>query len=147
MGKIIVGIVGLILILILAGKVLPDVIDTTASDDYSEPFAVTTGVDVTTTNETLSYDNYYTDLTGLTVDSDNVADSPTVMHYYEATNEVGVSGLAASDTRTLTIGYYREAGTQFYGFGGFMQLLPFLVIVGGIVACILGVYSGIKNRG
>lgn len=147
MGKIIVGIVGLILILILAGKVLPDVIDTTASDDYSEPFAVTTGVDVTTTNETLSYDNYYTDLTGLTVDSDNVADSPTVMHYYEDTNEVGVSGLAASDTRTLTIGYYREAGTQFYGFGGFMQLLPFLVIVGGIVACILGVYSGIKNRG
>ena len=147
MAKIVVGIVGLILILILAGNVLPDVIDTTASDDYSEPFAVTTGVGETTTNETLSYDNYYTDLTGLTVESDNVADTPVIMSYDDDDNIVGVSGLAASDSRTLTIGYYREAGTQFYGFGGFMRLLPFLVIVGGIVACILGVYSGIKNRG
>jgi len=147
MNKILIGIVGLILVLILAGTVLPDVIDTTASDDYSEPFAVTTGSGVTTTNETLSYDNYYTDLTGLTVESDNVADTPIVMSYDVDANEVGISGLAASDTRTLTIGYYREAGTQFYGFGGFMRLLPFLIIVAGICACILGIYSGVKNRG
>jgi len=147
MNKIVLGIVGLIVILILAGQVLPDVIDTTASDTYSEPFAVTTGGGVTTANETLSYDNYYSDLTGLTVESDNVADTAVVMSWDEDTNEVGVSGLHASDTRTLTIGYYREAGTEFYGFGGFMQLLPFLVIVGGIVACILGIYSAFKNRG
>jgi hypothetical protein len=147
MNKIVLGIVGLILILILAGKVLPDVIDTTASEDYSENFAVTTGVNVTTTNETLTYDNYYTDTTGLTTESDNVADTPIIHGYDEDTNEVEVWGLAASDTRTLTIGYYREAGTQFYGFGGFMQLLPFLMIVGGIVACLLGIYSGVKNRG
>ena len=147
MSRIVLGIVGLIIILIFAGQVLPDVIDDTASDDYSEPFAVTTGGGVTTTNETLSYDNYYTDLTGLTVESDNVADTPIVMSWYEDTNEVGVSGLAASDSRILTIGYYREAGTEFYGFGGFMQLIPFLVIVGGVIACILGIYSGVKNRG
>jgi hypothetical protein len=147
MNKIIIGVVGLILVLILAGTVLPDVIDTTASDDYSEPFAVTTGAGITTTNETLSYDNYYTDLTGLTAESDNEADTPIVMSYDEDTNEIRVSGLVESDSRTLTIGYYREAGTEFYGFGGFMRLLPFLVIVGGIVACIIGIYSGVKNRG
>jgi len=147
MNKIILGIVGLIFVLIIAGQVLPDVIDTTASDDYSEPFAVTTGGGIYATNETLSYDNYYTDLTGLTVESDNVADTPTVGGYHEGTNEVEVWGLAASDTRILTIGYYREAGTQFYGFGGFMRLLPFIVIVGGICACIFGIYSGVKNRG
>ena len=119
---------------------------TRKSDDYSENFSVTTGVGVTNTTETLAYENYYTDTTGLTADSDNVADSPTIMDYIETTNEVVVDGLATSDTRILTIGYYREAGTQFYGFGGFMQLLPFLVIVGGVVACIVGIYSGIKNR-
>jgi hypothetical protein len=146
MNKIILGIVGLILVLILAGKVLPGVIDTTASDSYAENFAVTTGPGEITANETLFYDNYYSDLTGLTVDSDNVADTPVVMSYDASTNEVGISGLHASDSRTLTIGYYREAGTEFYGFGGFMKLLPFLVIVGGIIACLLGIYSGVKNR-
>jgi len=147
MNKIVLGIVGLIVILILAGQVLPDVIDTTASDTYSEPFAVTTGAGVINTTETLSYDNYYSDLTGLTAESDNVADTPIVMSWDEDTNAVVVSGLAESDSRTLTIGYYREAGTEFYGFGGFMQLLPFLVIVGGIVACIIGIYTGVRNRG
>jgi len=146
MSRIVLGIVGLIIILIFAGEVLPEVIDTTASDDYSENFAVTTGVNVTTTNETLTYDNYYTDTTGLTTTSDNIADTPIIHGYDEDTNEVEVWGLATSDSRILTIEYSRESGTQFYGFGGFMRLLPFLVIVGGVVACILAIYSGVKNR-
>jgi len=146
MYKIVVGVVGLILILILAGTVLPDVVDETASDDYSENFAVTTGAGVTNTTETLTYDNYYTDLTGLAAESDNVGDTPVILTYDDDTNEVLVTGLAQSDSRTLTIGYYREAGTQFYGFGGFMRLLPFLVIVGGVVACIFGIYTGVRNR-
>jgi multisubunit Na+/H+ antiporter MnhB subunit len=146
MSRIVFGIVGIILVLILGGSVLPGVVDETASDTYSEPFSVTTGGGETTTNETLSYDNYYTDLTGLTVLSDNVADTPIVMFYHEDTNEVEIWGLAASDTRTLAIGYYREAGTQFYGFGGFIRLLPFLVIVGGVIACVIAIYTGIKKR-
>jgi hypothetical protein len=144
--KVVIGAVGIILIIILAGNVLPDVVNTTASEEYSENFAVTTGSNVTTTSETLAYDSYYSDLTGLTAESDNVSDTPVVMSYDSDTNDVGVSGLAASDSRTLTIGYYRESGTEFYGFTGFMRLLPFLVMIGGVIACIFAIYSGIKSR-
>jgi hypothetical protein len=146
MGKIVLGIVGLIIVLILAGNVLPDVINTTAADHYSEPFEVATGAGQTSTNVTLSYDNYYSDLTGLTVQSNLQTDNPVITAYDKDTNGVTVSGLAQSQTRILTIGYYREAGTEFYGFGGFLKLLPVLVIIGGIIACILGIYSGVRNR-
>ena len=70
MSRIVLGIVGIIIILILGGGVLPTVVDETASDSYSEPFSVTTGGGVTTTNETLSYASYYDDLTGLSATSD-----------------------------------------------------------------------------
>lgn len=147
MSKIILGIVGIVIILILGGSVLPGVVDETASDTYSEPFSVVTGVGETATIETLSYASYYDDLTGLSATSDNVADTPVVLNYTAATYDVGITGLAASDSRILTITYDREAGTQFFGFGPFMRLLPFLVIVGGIVACIFAIYSGVKERG
>jgi hypothetical protein len=147
MYKVLTGIVALILILILAGKVLPGVVNDTASDSYSENFAAATGSNVTTATETLTYDNYYTDLTGLTVSSDNGADTPVIMSYDSTTNDIGVSGLAPSDSRILTIGYYREAGTEFYGFGGFLRILPFLTIALGVVAFVLAIYSGIKSRG
>lgn len=140
------AIVGIIIILILAGSVLPGVVDETASDSYSEPFSVTTGGGVTTTNETLSYASYYDDLTGISAASDNIADTPVVMTYDSTTDEVGIAGLQASDSRILTVTYLREAGTQFYGFGSFMRLLPFLVIVGGLIACIVAIYTGIKKR-
>lgn len=140
------AIVGIIIILILAGSVLPGVVDETASDSYSEPFSVTTGGGVTTTNETLSYASYYDDLTGISAASDNIADTPVVMTYDSTTDEVGIAGLQASDSRILTVTYSREAGTQFYGFGSFMRLLPFLVIVGGLIACIVAIYTGIKKR-
>ena len=147
MSRIVLGIVGIIVILILGGSVLPGVVDETASDSYSEPFSVVTGAGETATIETLSYASYYDDLTGLSATSDNVADSPVVMNYSTTTYEVGIVGLAASDSRILTVAYDREAGTQFFGFGPFMRLLPFLVIVGGIIACIFAIYTGVKQRG
>lgn len=147
MQRIILGIVGIIVILILGGKVLPGIVDETASESYSENFAVTTGASVTTANVTLSYSSYYDDRTGLSVTSGNLADSPMILFFRSAIDEVEVGGLHASDTRILTIGYSRESGQQFYGFGPFMRLLPFLVIIGGIIACLLAIYGGIKSRG
>jgi hypothetical protein len=147
MNRVVLGIVGLIFVIILAGKVLPGIIDTTASESYSQPFTVVTGANTTTATETLAYASYYDDLTGLTASSNNGADTPIVMSYDSTTNDVGIAGLKASDTRILTIGYYREAHTEFYGVSPFMRFLPALLILGGIVASIFGIYSGIKSRG
>lgn len=146
MTRILLAIVGIVIILILAGSVLPDIVDETASDSYSEPFSVTTGEGVENTTETLSYASYYDDLTGISATSDNIADTPVVMNYTSTTYEVGIAGLHASDSRILTIAYSREAGTQFYGFSPFIRLLPTLVIIGGIIACIIAIYTGIRKR-
>ena len=68
------------------------------------------------------------------------------MNYTSTTYEVGIAGLAASDSRILTIAYDREAGTQFYGFGPFLRFLPTLVIIGGVIAGIIAIYFGVKER-
>ena len=44
MGRIVLGVVGIIVILIMGGLVLPDVVDETASDSYAEPYSVVTEV-------------------------------------------------------------------------------------------------------
>ena len=147
MTKVILSIVGLVIGLMLIANVLPDVITDTASDDYSEPFSVATGVGVTNTTETLSYAHYFEDLTELSASSDNEADTPVVMTYDEDTYDVVVNGLAASDTRILTISYVREAHQQFTGFSSFVRLLPFIAVIGLLIACIWGIFSAVKSRG
>lgn len=147
MTKVILSIVGLVVGLMLVANVLPDVVNDVAADDYSEPFTVATGAGETSTNETLSYAHYYEDLTDLSASSDNESDTPVVMAYDEDDYIVTVSGLAASDSRILTISYVREAQQQFTGFSSFVRLLPFIAVIGLLVACIWGIFSAWKSRG
>jgi len=147
MKTVVLSIVGIVLGLLLIANVLPDVVDETVSDDYAENFNVSTGVGVTTTTETLTYDHYYADLTELSASSDNEDDTPVVMDYDEDTKEVDVAGLHASDTRILTINYVREANQQFTGFSSFVRLTPFLCVIGLIVAGLWGLFSHFKSRG
>ena len=144
---VVLSIVGLIVGLMLIANVLPDVVTDTASVDYSEPFDVTTGVGETYSVETLSYAHYYEDLTDLSASSDNVADTPVVLDYNEDTYAVNVTGLAASDSRILTISYVRESNQQFTGMSSFVRLLPFIAVLGLLIACIWGIFSSIRSRG
>ena len=147
MAKVVVSIVGLIFLLILAGQILPDVINDVAAEDYAENFVSTTGAGVTSANETLSYAHYYEDLTNLSASSDNGSDTPVILAYDEDDYIVTVGGLTESDSRILTIDYAREAHQEFTGFTGFMRLTPFIFILGGIAACIWGIFSAWKSRG
>jgi len=147
MTKVVISIVGLVVGLILVANVLPDVVADVATEDYAEPFSCVTGANVTSTNETLSYASYYEDLTGLEVTSDNEADTPIVMVYDADDYIVTVNGLAASDSRILTIDYVREANQEFTGFSAFIRLLPFICVIGLFVACIWGLFSTWKSRG
>ncbi|MBV6342855.1 hypothetical protein [Candidatus Magnetobacterium casense] len=147
MTKVILAIVGLVLGLMLVANVLPDVVDDVAADDYSENFVCATAANVTSANETLSYAHYYEDLTDLAVDSDNGADTPVILAYDEDDYIVTVGGLAASDTRILTIDYVREAHQEFTGFAAFVRLLPFITVIGLFVTAIWGLFSAWKSRG
>ena len=147
MSKVIVAVVGLIFLLILAGQILPDVVNDVAAESYAENFENTTGVGVTSANETLSYAHYYEDLTNLSAESDNESDTPVILAYDEDDYIVTIGGLVAADSRILTIDYAREAHQEFIGFTGFMRLTPFILILGGIAACIWGIFSAWKSRG
>ena len=147
MQKVILSIFGVIIGLMLISGVLLDVITDVASEDYSEPFSVTTGAGVTSTNETLSYASYYEDLTGLDATSDNEDDTPVVMAYDEDDYIVTVAGLVPSDSRILTISYAREAHNEFTGFSPFARLMPFLLGIGLLIASIWGIFSAWKSRG
>lgn len=147
MTKVVLSIVGLVIGLMLIANVLPDVVDDIATDDYAENFENTTGAGETSGNETLTYAHYYEDLTNLAVDSDNGADNPIILNYYEDDYIVTVGGLHASDTRILTIDYVREAHQEFTGFAAFVRLTPFIAAVGLLVASLWGLFSAWKSRG
>ena len=147
MTKVILSVVGLIFLFILAGSILPDVVDDTVADPYSENYNVTTAANETTTVETLTYDHYYGDLTDLAATSTDGDDDPVVMAYDEDARDVTVAGLQAATSRILTIAYYKEENTEFTGFNAFVKLSPLLFILGGIVACIWGLYSSFHKGG
>ena len=126
---------------------LPDVITDTVTEDYAENFDVDTGVGETSSTETLSYQHYHEDLTDLTVESTNTNDTPLVTNYDEDTYGVTVAGLEASASRVLTINYLREGYQQYTGFSTFVRLLPFLVIVGLVIAFIWQMFKHRRERG
>ena len=144
MQKVILAVVGLVVGIILLTTILPDTIHDATTDAYSEPFSVSSGV--TTTTETLTYDHYYADLTELTATSDNVADTPIVTDYDEDTKETVVIGLDSGESRVLTISYVREAHQEFTGFSGFVRLIPFLGVIGLVIAALWALFSGVRNR-
>ena len=130
----------------MVASLLPDVVDEAASTAYSESFSVTTGAEETSTTEALTYDHYYGDTRNLSATSPDVDDNPTIMAYDEDTKEVTVAGLQASETRLLTIGYYKEAHQQYTGFSGFLRLIPFLAIIGLVITALWGLFSHFKRE-
>lgn len=125
---------------------LPDVVTDTVTDPYAENFEVDTGVGETSATETLEYQHYYEDLTELEAESTNDNDTPLVTNYNETTYGVTVGGLQASASRVITISYLREGYQQYTGFSTFIRLLPFLVMVGLVVAAIWGLFQWNKER-
>ena len=126
---------------------LPDVVTDTITEDYAENFEVDTGAGETSSTETLTYQHYHEDLTDLTVESTNDNDTPLVTNYNEDTYGVTVAGLQASASRVLTISYLREGFQQYTGFSTFVRLLPFLVILGLVIAFIWQMFKAKRGEG
>lgn len=147
MRNVILSVVGLVIGIVLITTLLPDTVNEAVTDPYAENYAVVTGEGVTDTTETLSYEHYYGDLTGLASTSTNENDTPVVMSYDEDDYDVTVAGLEASASRTLTISYVREAHQEFTGFSAFVRLVPFLALVGLVIASLWGLFSHFSGRG
>ena len=144
MQRVLLAIVGVVVGIMMAASLLPDVVNEAASDPYAENFSVGSGAASTT--QTLSYEHYYGDLTELTSTSDNANDTPVVMSYDDTTYEVVVSGLDSGESRILTISYVREAHQQYTGFATFLRMVPFLVVAGLVVAALWALFSHMKRE-
>ncbi len=84
-----------------------------ATDIYSESFSVTTGAGETSADVTLTealYDDNTTYVISAT--SSQGTDVPAIGAYNAATQELTITGLSASLTRTLSVSYYYESTTE-----------------------------------
>lgn len=108
--------------------------------------AVVTGVGETTADVVLdealwSDSNAYV----TSVTSDNGADTPVAGTYVAGTQTLTVTGLAASDTRTLTLVYEYDGLTDYTGMGQMVAVAPLLLFMGVLGAMVFGLYKGFSG--
>jgi hypothetical protein len=145
-GSVIVGIIMVAVMFVL----FPIVMDSThelQTDSYTQTeAAVVTGVGVAAADVVLDEELWSDSTTYVTsVASDNVADTPAVGTYTAGTQTLNVTGLAESDTRTLTIVYLHDGLTDYTGMGAMVAVAPLLLFLGVIGAVIGGLYMGFKH--
>ena len=146
MGKIIVAVITLfLLVAVFQGQFTAGIKGWRTSETTEADIAVTGG-GVTSQNITLSYDLYQAALAEVVslVSTNLTHDTPVASAYFEDTDELTISGLVASQTRTITTVYNAETDDEV------MQVLgPFLgiLIFGGCVAAIfIGLFSKKRQR-
>lgn len=118
------------LLLIIATPFVFESIDDTLTEDYTQNFAgVSTGAGVNTANVTLGraiYNNDTSSVTAITSSTDN--DSPTAASYNSASRALGVSGLEASTSRTLSVTFDIDRATLPDGISAFLTLLRWFYV-------------------
>jgi len=115
------------------------------TDEVTKVGTVVTGGGVSTGDVTFTRELFGANLTHIiSIASSNGDDIPVASDYVDATKILTVSGLEASETRTITVVYYAEKEDDFWSaLGPFMGFLIF----GGIIAAIIwGVWQG-KHAG
>lgn len=81
----------------------------------------------------------------VSVTSDNVLDTPVAGTYTAGTRTLNVTGLAANDTRALTLSYKIDALTDYTGMGQMVAVAPLLLFMGVLGALVFGLYKGFSG--
>lgn len=124
--KAVFAVLGVILILGMFGVAMTGIDDARTSERTDAFAAVVTGGGITTADVELVADPYDDDILQVeSITSDNVLDAPLPDAYVTATNLLTVRGLAAADTRTLTVVY--NYGTQDRSVNTFLGMVPLLI--------------------
>jgi hypothetical protein len=139
MGKILIGIVALLLLFAFSGDI-SDASIGLRTDETTEAFVVTTS-GITSANVTLANDIFHDDLQYITsVTSSNSTETPLATTYTTATNKLLLTSLNPTDTRTITVNFKMATIDPVWGaLGGFLLLL----IIGGSAALII---AGMRSR-
>ena len=150
MGKKVTEVVVGVIMIMIAFIMFPLITDSThdvQTDPQTDAFAaVVTGVGVTDADVVLTEDAWQDDAGRVTVTSDNVLDTPVSNTYTPATNTLNVTGLNASDTRTLTVVYDYDATTDFTGLGSIVGMSPLIIFVMLIFGGGLAIFDAARGR-
>ena len=135
------------MVILLLGGVFTG-IQEVRSTSHTEAFgSVTTAAGVTTANVTLVEDLFGDRTAEVTSVTSNVTtDVPLVSTYTAATNKLLISGLTASQTRTLTVVYKIGRLTDYFGVDTAIRTWPMFLVL-GVIGIIAGAVYSASKRG
>jgi hypothetical protein len=99
------------------------------TDVKTDTYYVTTGAGVTATNSTLTKALYLDDVSTIDLFSDLNTDLPIVNSYNTTTRALWISGLTASDDRTLTVSYDYDALNASAAISNFLDKLSWIWLI------------------
>lgn len=141
MSKAIVSIIGAIIVIFLLSAVLLS-LNNFITKEQIDPYSVTTGGGVTTYDATLSQTLFDSDRSLATVTSNiTPLDAAIASSYNSITKVLTVTGLAASQTRTLYV-TYRIAALGWYT--GAETLVKWVIIF--IIMALFGIIAAAVNH-
>jgi hypothetical protein len=106
-----------------------DAIYSFRTDVKDDSYYTTTAAGVTASNSTLTKALYLNDTSTIDLFSDLNTDLPTVYAYNTTTHALWVTGLTASQTRTLTISYDYDALNASAAISNFLDKLSWIWLI------------------
>jgi len=135
------GLVIGVIVALLAVVIIASPIQGASTVTASETESVVTASGVTTAVIPLDEKHWYSDNTGVSVSCATDA-SPTVGALTANRQGINVSALTASTTQVCTLEYLKAQGDSTVGI--VLSIVPFLLLMGGLLSAFGGTYAGIK---
>ncbi len=140
------GIISIFIALIMFGLVMTGSHDILTDSDTDTFANVTTAVGVTSADVVLTSDLYNSAVSSVTsVTSSLITDVPVAATYTAGTNTLHVTGLTASETRTLTAVYDYGATDDYTGLTQIVKLGPLVLFLGLLALGVALIWKGIKG--
>ena len=121
-------------------------IDDARMVEFEELHNATTGAGANTTVVTLTQELFNDETRHVTISSNLTSDAPVPSSYATATQKLTVGGLAASETRQLTVGYKIDRLGEYYAMGVALKVFPMLLGLGIIGLIAAAIYQGVRGN-
>jgi len=137
---------GAAVVILLLGAVIFAVNDFQTTD-VQEPYNITTGANVTTTDIILTQELFGDNTISAEVTSNLTSDAPIPSEYDSTTQTLTVAGLVESESRRLTIDYKTDGLWNFPGAGIATRMWPVLLVLGVIGLIIGAIVAAVRHGG
>lgn len=116
------------------------------TSEYTAPYIAATAPGVTTADVVLTQDLFNNATANVTISSNNVLDAPLPFAFVSATDTLTVSGLAADDSRTLTLVYKISALDDYFGSEIVSRIWPTFYILCILALAGSGIYQATRRN-